>query len=29
MIENYHDQNYVGENIIVVATGPINHNQLI
>lgn len=29
MIENYHDQNYVGDNIIVVAIGPINHNQLI
>lgn len=29
MIENYHDTNYVGENIILVASGPINHNQLI
>lgn len=29
MIENYHNQNYVGENIIIVATGPINHNQLV
>ncbi len=29
MIEQYHNQNYVGEKIILVATGPINHNQLI
>ena len=29
MIEEYHNQNYVGENIILVAAGPINHNELI
>ncbi len=29
MIENYHNENYVGENIIVVATGPLNHDKLV
>lgn len=29
MIEEYHNQNYVGENIILVAAGPINHDQLL
>lgn len=29
MIENYHKENYVGDNIILVAAGPINHNELL
>jgi predicted Zn-dependent peptidase len=29
MIEQYHNQNYVGENIIVVAEGNINHDELV
>ena len=29
MIENYHRENYVGSNIILVAAGPINHNELV
>ena len=29
MIEEYHNDNYVGENIVVVAAGPINHHQLL
>lgn len=29
MIENYHKDNYVGEKIILVASGPIEHQRLI
>lgn len=29
MIEQYHNENYVGENIIVVADGDINHDELV
>ena len=29
MIEEYHDTNYVGENIVLVAAGPIDHQKLI
>jgi len=29
MIEEYHNQNYVGENIFVVAAGDINHDELV
>jgi predicted Zn-dependent peptidase len=29
MIVEYHDKNYVGENIIVVGCGPIDHDQLV
>lgn len=29
MIEHYHNQNYVGDNIILVAAGPIDHSQLV
>lgn len=29
MIEQYHNENYVGENIIIAATGPIQHNKLV
>lgn len=29
MIEEYHNKNYVGENIYVVAAGKINHNELV
>jgi predicted Zn-dependent peptidase len=28
MIERYHNTNYVGENIIVVGAGDINHEEL-
>jgi len=28
MIENYHNDNYVGDKIILVASGPIEHNRL-
>lgn len=27
MIEEYHNRNYVGENIYVVASGDINHDE--
>ena len=29
MIESYHRENYVGDNIILVAAGPINHDELV
>jgi predicted Zn-dependent peptidase len=29
MIKEYHDRNYVGENIYVVAAGDINHDELV
>jgi len=29
MIENYHNKNYVGENIYVVGAGKINHQELV
>ncbi len=29
MIEHYHAQNYVGEKIILTASGPIDHARLI
>jgi predicted Zn-dependent peptidase len=28
-ILNYHDSNYIGDNIILVASGPINHKKLV
>ena len=28
MIQQYHDKNYVGDNIYVVAAGDINHDEL-
>jgi len=29
MIVQYHKENYVGENIIIVASGDINHLELV
>lgn len=29
MIEQYHNDNYVGDKIILCASGPIDHNKLI
>jgi predicted Zn-dependent peptidase len=29
MIEEYHNRNYVGENIYVVASGDINHDEFV
>ena len=29
MIESYHRENYIGDNIILVAAGPINHDELV
>lgn len=29
MIEDYHNQNYVGENIYIVAAGNIDHQELV
>jgi predicted Zn-dependent peptidase len=29
MIEEYHNRNYVGDNIYVVASGDVNHSELV
>ena len=29
MIQEYHDKNYVGDNIYLVAAGDINHDELV
>jgi predicted Zn-dependent peptidase len=29
MIENYHNENYIGDNIILVGAGPIVHDELV